>query len=130
MEIAHIVPYKGVSAYTINAKAIELKEDIKIPAAQPTSIDVWEVDLHLHEILDTGRQLSDHEKLMYQIKYFKKCMESAKANRVKKVIFIHGIGKGTLKQEIIHLLNGYDRIHYHDAPFRQYGYGATAVEFF
>lgn len=90
--------------------------------------EAWEVDLHLHELLDSYQQKSDYEKLAFQLKYFRKCMDVAIAHRIKKIVFIHGVGKGTLKQEILHALKDYERVRHYDAPFRKYGYGALVVE--
>jgi DNA-nicking Smr family endonuclease len=55
-------------------------------------------------------------------------MDAAISHRIKKVIFIHGVGKGTLKQEIIHALKDYDHIRHFDAPLKRYGFGALTVE--
>lgn len=113
----------------MNPKWHDEKEEREIkPPSHLAADEAWEVDLHLHELIDSYQQKSDHEKLMFQVKYFKKCMDAAIAHRIKKVIFIHGVGKGTLKQEILHALKDYERVRNYDAPFKRYGYGALAVE--
>lgn len=127
-----LVPLAERSSYKtdpkMSSKWLEEKEeqDIKPPSLEVD--EAWEVDLHLHELIDTYHQKSDHEKLMFQLKYFRKCLEAAMAHRVKKVIFIHGVGKGTLRQEIIHALKDYDRVAHYDAPLKKYGFGALTVE--
>ena len=117
------------SAYTVDPKMIREKDEHEVspPALEPD--EIWEVDLHLDEILETGREMTDHEKLTAQIKYFHKCMSAAIAYRIRKIIFIHGVGKGTLKSEISRALKSYERTRHFDAPFKKYGYGATLVEF-
>ena len=128
-----LVPYLDKSKYNITSaqdkKWMEQKEeqDITPPRLEPD--EAWEVDLHLHELLDSNLQKSDHEKLLFQLKYFRRCMDAAFAHRVKKVVFIHGVGKGTLKQEILHALKDYDNIRHFDAPLKKYGFGALSVEF-
>ena len=128
-----LVPLAEKSSYKMdgkmNAKWADEKEDEEIKPPKLFDDEVWEVDLHLHELIDQYDKKSDYEKLQFQLKYFRKCMDSALAHRVKKIIFIHGVGKGTLRQEIIHELKSYDRIQHFDAPFRKYGYGALMVEF-
>lgn len=120
------------SSYKIDSildrKWLDQKEeqDIKPPKLEPE--EAWEVDLHLHELIDSYQQKGDHEKLMFQLNYFKKCMDAAIAHRVKKVIFIHGVGKGTLRQEILHALKDYERARHYDAPLKKYGFGALTVE--
>ena len=127
---------------TIKKKWIDEKEEEEVhPVGQePMSHGVkppklshneaWEVDLHLHEVLDTGREITDHEKLLAQLKYFRRCMDAAIAHGIKKIIFIHGVGKGTLRHEIIHALKNYERIRQYNAPYKKYGFGALIVEFY
>jgi dsDNA-specific endonuclease/ATPase MutS2 len=118
--------YKMDSAMSAKWHDQKEQQDVKPPKLE--NDEAWEVDLHLHELIDAYQQKGDHEKLLFQLNYFKKCMDAAILNRIKKVIFIHGVGKGTLKQGILHLLRDYERIRHFDAPFRKYGYGALIVE--
>ena len=54
--------------------------------------------------------------------------KKVKAQKGKKIIFIHGKGEGVLRHTIIHELNyRYKKCTYQDASFREYGYGATQV---
>ena len=131
--VDELVPIADKSKYKmdtgINEKWIDGKkgeEEIKPPKLSHD--EVWEVDLHLRGETESINIKGDHEKLLYQIKYFKKCMDAALVNRIKKIIFIHGVGKGTLKQEIIHALKNYDRVRHYDAPYKKYGTGALTVE--
>lgn len=110
-------------------KWMEQKEEQDIKPPKPETDEAWEVDLHLHELLESYRQKSDHQKLLFQLDYFRRCMDAAIVYRVRKVIFIHGVGKGTLKQEILHALKDYDNIRHFEAPFKKYGFGALVVEF-
>lgn len=129
-----LVPLAERSSYKMdskmNSKWMEEKEEQNIKPPKLDFDEAWEVDLHLHELIDNYQQKSDHEKLMLQLKHFRKCMDAAISHRIKKVIFIHGVGKGTLRQEIIHALKDYDRIRHYDAPLRKYGYGALTVEIY
>jgi dsDNA-specific endonuclease/ATPase MutS2 len=48
--------------------------------------------------------------------------------KVKKVVFIHGVGQGKLKYEITRILHDkYPDLKYQDASFKEYGYGATMI---
>ena len=118
--------YKMESGMSVKWRDQKEEEEVKPPKLLQD--EAWEVDLHLHELIDTFQQKSDHEKLLFQLNYFKKCMEAAIAHRIKKVIFIHGVGKGTLRQEIIHALRAYERTRHYDAPLKKYGFGALVVE--
>ncbi|MBR2127854.1 MAG: polyprenyl synthetase family protein, partial [Bacteroidales bacterium] len=46
--------------------------------------------------------------------YFRLCMNHAFSNKMKKVTFIHGVGQGILKDEIVKELKQYDNIHFFD----------------
>ena len=47
--------------------------------------------------------------------------------RIQKVVFIHGVGEGVLKQEVRSILTSHGNIEFWDADFREYGSGATHV---
>ena len=123
-----IVPLGNKSDYKIDSKKINEKDEKEVKPPKLSHDEIWEVDLHLQEILDTGRNMTDHEKLLAQLKYFRRCMDAVIAHRIRKIIFIHGVGKGTLKQEIIHALKQYERARHYGAPYKKYGFGAITVE--
>lgn len=130
VSVDEIVPLGNKSDYKVDSIMIDSKDEKEIKPPKLSYDEVWEVDLHLQEILDTEREIADHEKLLIQLKHFRKCMDAAIAHRIKKIIFIHGIGKGILKQEIIRAVRNYDKARHYDAPFKKYGFGALVVEFF
>ena len=125
-----IVPLADKTVYKIDTRKIKEKDEEEVKPPKLLLNEIWEVDLHLRELLDVGREMTDHEKLQYQLKHFHKCMNAAMGHRIKKIIFIHGIGKGTLKQEIIHALKNYERAKHYSAPFKKYGFGALTVEIY
>lgn len=94
---------------------------------RPEDNGIAEVDLHLHELIDDERRLSDGEKLEYQVRYFERSLESAIRNGKRKLIVIHGVGEGVLREEVRRLLQFYDNVQFHDADMRRYGSGATEV---
>jgi len=89
---------------------------------------ILEVDLHIDELIDTTAGLSKGEILNIQVDKFKQVMKDNAKFKGKKLVFIHGVGTGTLKNEIRRLLERqYKQHNYQDASFREYGYGATMV---
>ncbi len=88
-----------------------------------------EVDLHIEMLTAESAKLAPHEAFELQMRYFRTCMNHAIANNVKKVTFIHGVGKGILKDEIQKELKQYDGIYTLDAPMLKYGVGAIEVYF-
>lgn len=92
--------------------------------------ELIEVDLHIHELVDDFRGLSNGEILEIQLDYFKSELEKAQKSKTRKMVFIHGVGNGTLKLEIRKELDRKNKqLSYQDASFKEYGYGATLVQF-
>jgi hypothetical protein len=87
-----------------------------------------EVDLHLHELLENDSGMSDHDKLEYQMEIFRKELAAAVKENYRRIVFIHGIGKGSLRMKITNELQSkYKHFRFQDASFKEYGYGATMV---
>jgi len=89
---------------------------------------MMEVDLHIHELLDNFTNLTNTEMLTVQMNKFREELAQAINTGVKRIVFIHGVGNGTLKNELRReLQRKYSRYTMQDASFREYGYGATMV---
>ncbi|MCK9208973.1 MAG: DUF2027 domain-containing protein [Salinivirgaceae bacterium] len=90
---------------------------------------IIEVDLHIHELMDDFRGLTNAEILEIQMSHFKTQLNEAQRNGIKRIVFIHGVGNGVLKMEIRKELDRLkSKLSYQDASFREYGYGATLVQ--
>jgi hypothetical protein len=90
----------------------------------------WEIDLHTHAILETEAGMTSGELLNHQLFELKRFYRKARDKNIKKIVIIHGIGKGVLKSEVRHFLEGQENTNYFDADFREYGKGATEVELY
>jgi dsDNA-specific endonuclease/ATPase MutS2 len=66
--------------------------------------------------------------LAIQMNVFRKELEKAIQLNYASVTFIHGIGKGVLKDAIQQELSTYKGIKHYPANFQRYGNGATKVE--
>lgn len=86
-----------------------------------------EIDLHIENITEDFEKMSDHQKLDFQIKYFKQILDEAFEKRLQRIIAIHGVGKGSFKEELCKTLNQIEGCHYFDASFTKYGKGATEI---
>jgi len=110
------------------SKIVKEKDEPKVEVKRASSPDLVEVDLHIHELLDDTRGLANHEMLEIQLGRFRNEMETAILNGTRRIVFIHGIGNGTLKQELRkELTTKYKKYYFQDASFKEYGYGATMV---
>lgn len=86
-----------------------------------------EVDLHIDELVDSIKGMTNHEMLSIQLEKFEKELDEAIAKGMKKIIFIHGVGNGRLKQEIIKVLKDTKGVSFQDGSYKEYGFGATQV---
>jgi dsDNA-specific endonuclease/ATPase MutS2 len=86
-----------------------------------------EVDLHIHHLVPDCSRLENHEKLTIQMESVKKRLEFAFRKKIQRIVFIHGVGEGVLREELKYLLNRYDNLEFYDADFQKYGVGATEV---
>ncbi len=86
-----------------------------------------EFDLHIEELIDDHTGMTNAEIVTIQLNYFRKCLDEAIFTNKRKIIFIHGVGKGTLKSEMIKILKTYENITFYDASYARYGFGATEV---
>jgi dsDNA-specific endonuclease/ATPase MutS2 len=96
-------------------------------AAKDRNMPKMEVDLHIHQLVDSTRGLTNHEMLNIQLETAKRQLEFAIRKGIQKVVFIHGVGEGILKEELNYLFGRYENIKYYDAEYQKYGLGATEV---
>jgi dsDNA-specific endonuclease/ATPase MutS2 len=64
------------------------------------SADVLEVDLHIENLIDSHRGMQNFQIIEVQMANFRRSLNMALNKRLKKVIFVHGVGEGVLRQEI------------------------------
>ena len=83
------------------------------------------IDLHIEELIDSHNGLSNYQIIQIQLREFRKGLNNAINNKVKKLIIIHGVGEGVLKSEIRKELNhNYSDYKHFDA---NYSGGATEI---
>jgi hypothetical protein len=86
-----------------------------------------EVDLHINVLKENIVGMSNAEILDFQMQHFHKTLTAAIENKTSKIVFIHGIGNGTLRDTLRDSLDKQYKLKYQDASFREYGFGATLV---
>ncbi len=108
----------------------EAKQKESFLEAHKIDDKIAEVDLHIGILTERYESMSNAEILKVQMDYFIKCMQQAEVEKLHKVIFIHGVGNGVLKNEIYKYLRNTDGVEFHDASYARYGMGATEVVFY
>jgi hypothetical protein len=88
-----------------------------------------EIDLHIEALVPDHVRMSNAEILNLQLETFEKALDAAIASGMSEITFIHGVGNGTLRNEIHKRLgkNAYIGF-YQDARKEKFGYGATLVK--
>jgi hypothetical protein len=110
--------------------AQKLKESFFKPAEEKTQIESpsKEVDLHIEKLREDYQFLSSDEILTIQLNSFQKALDAAIVHKLPSIVFIHGVGNGTLSYEIQKVVSKHKQVKtYMDARKERYGYGATEV---
>lgn len=90
--------------------------------------EIPQIDLHIENLLDTHRNMSNSEILEVQMRAFKGFFYANVRKGATRLIIIHGVGEGVLKNEIREFLRGYPSgVDFWDAPYTKFGGGATEV---
>jgi len=109
-------------------QSLKEKKDIRPKLNLKSTADQEEIDLHIDELVDNSEGMSNGEILEIQMARFTTTLEGAIRAKTKRIVFIHGVGNGKLKNEVRKTLErSYPKLKFQDASFKEYGYGATLV---
>ncbi|WP_084549394.1 Smr/MutS family protein [Aquimarina spongiae] len=86
-----------------------------------------EVDLHIDKLIKSTKGMTNHDMVTLQLDTAKRQLDFAIQKRIPKIVFIHGVGQGVLKEELKYLFGRYDNVRISDANYRKYGLGAMEV---
>lgn len=89
---------------------------------------VVEVDLHFDAMVEFPKNYSARDRLHMQLDEAERAIGRARRAGIKKLILIHGVGEGVLKEALHTMLERQDRLDFYDASYARYGRGATEVE--
>ncbi|WP_179008030.1 Smr/MutS family protein [Winogradskyella forsetii] len=124
------------AVYNTDFEAVKKeKESIKrksTPTVKPKERHApkFEVDLHIHQLTKSSKGMSNFDILNLQLDTARGQLEFAIRKRIPKVVFIHGVGEGVLRQELETLFGRYNNVKFYDADYKTYGLGATEVRIF
>lgn len=117
-----------------NYEAARVKQEKELPKKQKglkrkpkeRNAPKMEVDLHIHQLTTSTKGMTNFDMLNLQLETAKRQLEFAIRKRIQKVVFIHGVGEGVLKEELHYLFKKYP-LEFYDADYQKYGLGATEV---
>ena len=109
-----------------------IEKDFKDRYAQvdnrPASNDAVEVDLHMHQIVESQSGLDAGAMLELQLAHFERMLQIGVRQKTKRMVFIHGIGQGVLRHQIWSRIEQfYPDCTCRSADPRRFGNGATEV---
>lgn len=110
--------------------AQKLKESFYKPAAEKLDIPNpgKEVDLHIEKLRYDHQFLNSSEIFEIQLTHFRKSLDAAIVHKLQSIIFIHGVGNGTLRNEMHKIISKHPQVKtFMDARKEKFGYGATEV---
>lgn len=109
--VAPAVPVAGITRHNIEAAR-------------------YEIDLHIEQLVEHKRGMTNTEIVLLQLNTLKHYLQLAIVHRQERMIVIHGLGKGKLREEVHAILKQTPEV----ARFKnewsgKYGFGATEVIF-
>lgn len=90
--------------------------------------EIPEIDLHIENLSESTRGLTNHEIVQLQLKALKGFLQDIQAKKVRKALIIHGVGEGVLRQEVHYMLRAINGAILHDEHYTPRGFGATLLE--
>lgn len=85
------------------------------------------VDLHIEKLSKNHRRLDAQDILILQSDTARSQLEWAIRKRLPRLILIHGVGEGVLKDEVTRIARQYPGVRYRPADAREFGAGALEV---
>ncbi|MDG1849457.1 MAG: hypothetical protein P8I82_03065 [Flavobacteriales bacterium] len=126
-----------VEDFEVDEKALKskIKKDVdkqikqKSKSNQPSEkfFSHHEIDLHIENLIDAWQGMSNYEIVSTQLSCFRKRLFQALENHEEFLVVIHGVGKGTLKEQIDKYLLQFPNITVSPADPKLYGMGASEI---
>ncbi|WP_379087622.1 Smr/MutS family protein [Pedobacter sp. UC225_65] len=98
------------------------KQEVKVPGS--------EISLHIEKLRDDHQFLTQSEIINIQLAHFQQTLDAAIVHQLPSIIFIHGVGNGTLRHHIHKVISKHPQVKtFMDARKEKFGFGATEVVF-
>lgn len=113
-------------------KFVPVNKQKGTPLVTPGTLELprYEVDLHIEQLVANSKALSNAEIVQKQLAALEHYLQLALVHRQERMVVIHGLGKGKLRDEVHAILKKMPEI----ARFKnewsgKYGFGATEIYF-
>ncbi|BAV94559.1 Smr/MutS family protein [Ichthyobacterium seriolicida] len=130
--VNELVLCEDLTKHCVDTKKYFSSKDFEVrdkPNFKKSRSKLIEIDLHIETTAGKYVNLSNSEIIRLQISLARERLDEAIELDIEQVVFIHGVGNGTLKCELSKLFrsNYSGIVKYNDAPLHVYGRGATTV---
>jgi Smr domain len=107
-------------------------------AARPTGKSTFKhtdvvqqvVDLHIDKLMTNIGKMTNAEIITLQLDVFKRHLNNSIAHRQEMLVVVHGLGKGTLREEVHKILKKTPQVvRFKNEWSGKYGFGATEIWF-
>ena len=90
----------------------------------------YEIDLHIENLVSNTRGLTNADIIKVQLDYLQRYVQLAIVHRQERMVVIHGLGKGKLREEVHAILKQMPEIgRFKNEWSGKYGFGATEIYF-
>ena len=114
----------------LNTNTRNQKSTIKDPKSKPFDFSPDKIDLHIENLVDNTRGMSNTDIILIQLAALKDHLRMAIRNKQQRLIIVHGLGKGKLRDEVHKVLSEtFEVKDYNNDWHAGYGFGATEVWF-
>lgn len=126
-EESYLPSQLSIFSKNILESTVEVKDRVHITEIKP--LKVVEIDLHFDAQRMKIHHIEHNEILNRQLQLLAEEIKECLSQKVDRLIVIHGIGKGILKNEVIQLSKRYPTISVHSLSESRYKNCAIALDF-
>lgn len=107
--------------------AVEPKKEISKKTSKKHQQAEFQLDLHFEKLVQNPKDYESWERIFIQKEKLIEAVEYCKANFIKKLVVVHGIGDGVLQDIVYETLRGISDIEFDDNPYFKNSIGNIEV---
>ena len=105
------------------------KEETKKNISQKYQKNAMKIDLHFDQLVKNPNEYDSWERLFIQKERLMEVLDFCKANKIKRLEIIHGLGEGVLQELVYDVLRGYTGIEFEENEFFKHQSASVEVVF-
>ena len=130
--------YALINDFSPKKKAAPVEKYVPAPRMEATKLVTtrtiepakYEIDLHIEALVDNLKGLTNADIVTLQLNTLKHYLQLSIVHRQERMIVIHGLGKGKLREEVHTILKRIPEINrFKNEWSAKYGFGATEIFF-